>query len=243
LTKKVWQWFVRSTFWGLLTVLRYVPWKPALASATVLGTMGYYLVGRYRRVALKNLQLAFGDEMTDRERQQLAKRVFQNFIRAGLVEFFKAATLPQDDIRKLVSVEQMKLVDEIIARGKGMILLTAHIGNWEMLARRAGVEGYRFAVVVRQNHDEGTNDITDFIRKSGGYDIIARGNSTREIIKRLRSGGIVAILPDQKSEDIFVPFFGRLTGTVAGPAVLALKTGAPITMMYCVHAADGSFVV
>lgn len=241
--KKIWQWFVRNSFWGLLRVLRFVPWKPALAWATAMGSLGYYLSARYRRVADKNLRIAYGDTMTELDRRRLTKRVFQHFARCGLVEFFKSAVVSPDEIRRMVSDEKFKEIDGIIADGKGMIFLTAHIGNWEMLARRAGIDGYRLAVVARQSPDPGMNRITDFIRKSGGYEVFPRGESPREILKHLRSGGVLAILPDQKSEDIFVPFFGRLTGTVAGPAVLALKTGAPIVMMFCVHAPDGSFIV
>jgi KDO2-lipid IV(A) lauroyltransferase len=132
---------------------------------------------------------------------------------------------------------------ELLARGKGLIVISAHIGNWELLARRAALDGYRFAVVVRQSHDDGMNEVTDYARKSGGYEVLARGNSAKGVLQRLRSGGIIAVLPDQKSEDVFVPFFGRLTGTVAGPASLALKTGAPILTMFCLRMPDGTYKI
>jgi KDO2-lipid IV(A) lauroyltransferase len=124
-----------------------------------------------------------------------------------------------------------------------MILIAAHFGNWELLARRAALEGYNFAVVARQSHDPEFNKITDGIRANGGYTVLPRGDSPRAILQRLRRNGIVAILPDQKSEDVFVPYFGHLAGTVAGPAVLALKTRAGIIPMFCPRQPDGSYRV
>lgn len=209
-----------------------------------LGSLGYRLSARYRRVADKNLRLAYGDSMTERERGRLIKKVFQNFA-AGLFEFLKAPSLSDDDIRRMVpvSAEQFAHIDELRARGKGVIVISAHIGNWELLARRGGIDGYRFSVVARQSPDDGMNEITDYVRRSGGYDVLARGNSAKAVLRKLKEGGIVAILPDQKSEDVFVPFFGRLTGTVAGPATLALKTGAPILIVFCLRMAGGTYKI
>lgn len=242
LMKKLWQSFVRNTLRMLLRTLRFVSWKTAQAWGRALGPLGYRLSKRYRQVADKNLRLAYGDAMTERERQQLIRKVFQNFS-MGLFEFLKGISLTPDDVRRMVPVskEQYAHIDELLARGKGLIVISAHIGNWELLCRRGGIDGYKFAVVVRQSHDDGMNEITDRVRESGGYEVLARGNSAKAVLQRLKKGGIIAILPDQKSEDVFVPFFGRLTGTVAGPATLALKTGAPILIVFCLRLPDGTY--
>jgi KDO2-lipid IV(A) lauroyltransferase len=159
----------------------------------------------------------------------------------ALVECLKAPYLKPDEVRKLVEAESYAYVEELLSRGRGMILLSAHLGNWELLARRAALEGYHFVVVARQSPDAGLNAITDRLREGAGYTVHPRGASPRHILHTLRSGGIVAILPDQKSDDVFVPFFGEVTGTVAGPAVLAMKTGAPIMPMFCPRQPDGSY--
>jgi KDO2-lipid IV(A) lauroyltransferase len=244
LMKKLWQSFVRNSFFGLLRVLRFIPWKTAQAWGRALGAVGYRLSARYRHVADKNLKIAYGDTMTERDRQRLIKGVFQSF-GSSLFEFLKAPSMSADQIRKLVPVspEQYAHIDELLARGKGLIVISAHLGNWELLARRGGMDGYNFGVVARQSPDNGLNDITDYVRNSGGYDVLARGNSAKVVMQRLKKGGIVAILPDQKSEDVFVPFFGRLTGTVAGPATLALRTESPILIVFCVRLPDGTFKI
>jgi len=241
--KKLWQFFVRTTFRVLLRVMRFMPWKPALAWAAAMGSIGYHLSARYRRVADKNLRLAYGDEFTERERNAITKRVFQNFAQAALVEFLKSPTMTPDELRARVRVPSFEPPDRLLALGKGLIVISAHFGNFEIMARRSAIEGYRFAVVARQSQDDGMNEITDYIRETGGYEVLPRGKSAKAVLQRLRKGGAVAILPDQKSEDVFVPFFGRLTGTVAGPAVLALKTGAPILPMFSIRRPDGTFDV
>ena len=240
--KNAWQALVRVLFRALLRVLRVVPWRLAGAWGAALGGLGYHLTARYRAVADANLRHAYGDALSERERQALIRRVFQSFGRS-LMEFLKAPSMSTAQIKKIVRADSYATVEGVLARGKGMILLAAHFGNWELLARRAALEGYEFAVVARQSHDPEFNKITDGIRANGGYTVLPRGDSPRAILKRLRANGIVAILPDQKSEDVFVPFFGRLAGTVAGPAVLSLKTGAGIVPMFCPRQPDGTYRV
>ena len=240
--KQRWQAFVRSMFRALLRGLRIIPWSVAGGWGSLLGALGCYFSARYRRVADTNLRHAYGDTLSERDRQRLIKRVFQSFGRA-LMEFLKAPSMSPAQIKQIVRADSYTRVEAVLARGKGMILLAAHFGNWELLARRAALEGYEFAVVARQSHDPEFNKITDGIRENGGYVVLPRGGSPRAILQRLRNNGIVAILPDQKSEDVFVPFFGRLAGTVAGPAVLSLKTGAGIVPMFCPRQPDGTYRV
>jgi KDO2-lipid IV(A) lauroyltransferase len=241
--KKIWQRLVYNTFRMLLWVLRFIPWKLAMAWAEMMGSIGYFATSRYRNMAEKNLTIAYGDSLTAAQRKELSKKVFRNFSRIGLVEFLKAPNLTPSQLRTMMKVESFSQADEILARGKGMILITAHFGNWEMMARRAALDGYTFAVVARQSNDEDFNTLTDHLRESGGYIVHPRGGSPRPILKRLREGGIVAILPDQKSDDVFVPFFGTVAGTTAGPAVLSLKTGAGILPMFAIRDTDGNYHV
>ncbi len=239
--KRIWQPLVRATFRLLLRALRVAPAVPAQRCGEWVGTLGYHLSARYRAVADRNLQIAYGDALTPAARQAWIKRVFQNFARATLVEFLQAPSLTPDALRALVHADSYAAVDALLARGRGMILITAHFGNWELLARRAALEGYEVMVVARQGDDPQFNALTDGLRAQGGYVVHPRGASPRPLLQQLRRNKIVAILPDQKSDDVFVPFFGRTAGTVAGPAVLALKTGAAILPMFCPRQPDGTY--
>ncbi len=240
--KTLWHALVRGFFQSLLWALRGLSWHRAGALGGALGHLAWRLSPRYRRVCDRNLRLAYGDALTARARADRGRRVFESF-GIALLEFLKAPSLSPEQVKDIVRADSYARVEAVLARGKGMILIAAHFGNWELLARRAALEGYAFAVIARQSHDPQFNKLTDGIRENGGYTVLPRGDSPRAILQRLRRNGIVAILPDQKSEDLFVPFFGHLAGTVAGPAVLSLKTGAGIIPMFCPRQPDGSYRV
>ncbi len=241
--KRAWQWLVRGVFRGLLRALRVVPLPVAQAWGTGIGALAYRLSGRYRAVADRNLRRAYGDTLMPAARQTLIRGVFQNFGRTTLAEFLKAPSLTPTQLRALVQCDTYAPIHALLARGKGLILITAHFGNWELLARRAALEGFAVTVVARQSGDAQFDTLTDSLREGGGYEVHPRGDSPRRLLQRLKENKIVAILPDQKSDDVFVPFFGTLAGTVAGPAVLALKTGAPIVPMFCPRLPDGTYQV
>ena len=206
-----------------------------------MGSIAYAVSGRYRGVADRNLQIAYGDALSSSERQVMIRRVFRNFARAMLIEWLKVPTLTPDAVRALVRVETLQPLRDAMAAGKGVIVVSAHLGNWELLARRVSMEGFPVVVVTRQSPDPEFNAITDALRENAGYTVHPRGSSPRGLLRQLRSNGIVAILCDQKSDDVFVPFFGRQAGTVSGPAVLALKTGATILPLFYPREADGKF--
>ena len=241
--KRVWQWLVRQAFLLLLVIFKRLPLRVAQAWGVSVGLLGFLLSRRYRDVANSSLQWAFGGALSDRQRRTIVRRVFVHFGRATLGEFLAAPFLAPDTLRRLVKADSYAPIDALLARGKGLILVTAHFGNWELLARRAILEGYSVTVVARQGDDAQFNSLTDGLRANGGYEVHARGASPRLLLQRLKQNKIVAILPDQKSDDVFVPFFGKLAGTVAGPAVLALKTGAPIVPMFCPRLPDGTYQV
>lgn len=241
ISKQFWQGFVRTALWALFTVLRRVPWKPALAWGTAMGTLAYHLSARYRKVADKNLKIAYGDSLTEHQRQDLIKRVFQHFTRAMLVEFLKGSGMTLAELQDRVKMESMVPLEAAEARGKGVIIIAAHLGNWEWSAKYLALTGHPIRVIARQSEDEKFNALTDRIRGNDGNMVHPRGESPRPLLKTLRENGRIAIVPDQKSEDVFVPFFGKLAGTVAGPAVLALKTGATLLPIFCPRQPDGTY--
>jgi KDO2-lipid IV(A) lauroyltransferase len=125
---------------------------------------------------------------------------------------------------------------------KGMIVSSAHFGNFELLGPRFHADGHNIAVVVRDDQNSAFAEAINDIRRNA-YDVIPRGHAAKPIIKRLRAGWVVAMLPDQKSDDLLLSFFGIPTGTVAGPAVMSLRTGAPILPIYCVRQPNDSHLI
>lgn len=243
LRQRVRHWLVRGLFRGLLALLRVTPWPPALACGSALGAGACRLSGRYRGVADRNLRLAYGDDLTPAERRRLTQDVFRHFGRALLIEFLKVPSLSPAQVRALVPIQPSELnpLTQALARGRGVIVVSAHLGNWELLVRRIALEGVRVLVVARQGRDPAFNALTDRLRENGGYQVHSRDSSPRPLLRHLQSGGVVAILCDQKSDAVFVPFFGHTAGTTDGPAVLALRTGAAVLPLFAPRGPDGKY--
>lgn len=239
--KRVWQAFVLAVIKVLLLVAKVVPLKAMLPVGSGLGSLGYWTVKRYRRVALRNLKIAYGEELDDAERRRIAIAVFRNFGKVA-IEFPYIAAMPPEGIRAVTRLddEDRNRIDQALAQGRGVIAFSAHLGNFELMARRFALEGYRFTVVVRNDQNAAFTRTINGLRMSGGYEVIGRGDAARPILKHLRSGGVVGVIPDQRSDDMIAPFFGRPSGTVAGPAVLALRTGAPLLPMFCIRQPDNT---
>jgi KDO2-lipid IV(A) lauroyltransferase len=234
--KTIWQAIVLFFFKILLFFAKIVPLRMMLPVGSALGDLGYLLSKRYRRVALKNLKIAYGDELDEAGRRRIARAVFRNFGKA-VIEFPYIGVMPPDKIRQMVHIdaEDRRKIDEALAGGCGAIVFSSHIGNFELMARSLAFEGYRFTAVVRNDQNEAFARTINELRSNGGYGVIGRGDSVRQILKHLKSGGVIGILADQAANDLFVPFFGRLSGTVAGPAVLALRSNARLLPIFCIR--------
>jgi len=126
---------------------------------------------------------------------------------------------------------------------KGVLLITGHFGNWEMMARWLAIHGYPLNVVARDARDPAATKLLADTRTGSGANVLYRGNSARAVLQCLKKKEIVGLLPDQNAADVFVPFFGLPTGTVDGPAVIHLKTGAPLLFSWCVRDSRGGFAI
>ncbi len=198
-----------------------------------LGLFAYALSRRYRRIASQNLQRAF-PEWSPSQVRATAKRVFRNF-GVSLAEFMKAPTMSREEIEKRLQVVGLEHLDGAWAKGKGVLLITGHFGNWELMARYLCMLGYPIWVIARHTEDPATTDIITMVRERSGYRVIMRDQAVRPVLKALRANEIVGILPDQNAGDVFIEFFGQKAGSVAGPAVFHLRTGAPLVPLFNVR--------
>jgi len=137
----------------------------------------------------------------------------------------------------------MENFDEAESMGKGILALTGHMGNWERFGHWATSIGRHLSVVARDANQSDVQNRVAKIREHTGIEVLSQGNSARSILVKLRQKKIVALLPDQNADEIFVPFFGRMAGTVLGPAVLHQRTGAPLLPSYCVRTGVGKYRV
>ena len=187
-----------------------------------------------RRTTLKNLKFAFGKIKNKREIKKIAQEVFEN-IGKNSADVARFAKLDSSAVDRIVRIEGVKHLDSACKRGKGVIALTGHVGNFELLAAYFPLKGYKLSVIGREVYDPRLNRLLVKNRESVGLENISSSDDVKDMIEVLKNRRILGILADQDSsrvKGVFVSFFGKLAWTPAGPAVLHLKLGAPIVPMF-----------
>ena len=197
-----------------------------------LGHRIYRVSKKHRERAMWNLKLAF-PEKTDSERKAIAIGCFEHFGVFGS-DFLRARLRSADDLQATMSFEGLEHMHAARELGKGVVLISGHFGNWERMSAWLGVQGFKLSVVARDTHNEDMNRVVTELRSLTGTEVIPRGNAARPMIEALRRNELVGILPDQNTDEIFIPFFGHACGTVLGPGVIAERTGAPVVPTWCI---------
>ncbi len=203
-----------------------------------LGSMFFHLDWERRKVALENLQVAFGDEKTERERLAIARRAFQN-LGMMAVEFFRIPKMDVETFKKKVTIEGLEEALRLLGKGKGALLLLSHFGNWEMMGIMSKLIGDSIMVIAKpMKKNKRIDQFITKIRNAAGLEVISSIKASRIVIKALSQNRVVGILIDQRakrSEGIWADFFGKKAPTTPGLAVLAMKTGAPVVPVFMVR--------
>jgi len=212
---------------------------------TVLGDL-YHLLGRSRRRILeRNLALAL-PELDAPARARLAREVARHFGRVGL-DAIRQQRLGPEALMAEVEIIGREHLDEALAEGRGVFLLSAHIGSWEVAALIAGLLiETGFAVVNRPLDNPRLERALAGIRERFGNRALGKHRVARDMLRQLRSGGAVGILIDQRSrvrEAVEVPFFGHPAWTHPILARLALHTSAPVVPIWGVWVGPGRYQV
>ena len=229
----------------LLSAINLIPLQARIWFLESLGQLLFATDGRHRRIAERNLTLSFGKK-TDKERTEIARSVFRNLGRV-LAEFSFIPRLTEKNIGQYVSLEGAENFYRAYKKGKGVLFLTAHFGNWEWMAASFPLLFHRPChVVVRPMDNRFFDDLVERLRTWTGNRTIPKEKSMGRILRLLKEGEVVGVLLDQNvapQEGIFVDFFGALACTNVGMALLALKTGAPVVPAFNTRQADGRYRV
>jgi KDO2-lipid IV(A) lauroyltransferase len=220
-----------------------LPLKTAYKVAVFLADLRYLFAFKDRKIVRENLRAIFPDK-TDKEISAIRLRVFHNFAKY-LVDFFRFKKLDAAYIRENVKVENMEYIDEGFKQGKGVILVTAHLGNWELGGVTLSMAGYAISTVALPH---GSKRVTDFFnkqRENKGLKVFLLGNAVKWCIKALRNNKIVALVGDRDFTEggRLMEFFGKPTLFPDGPAVLSLHTGAVIILGFMLRNEDDTFTM
>jgi len=214
----------------------------ALAVADRFGDLAYAVSRKTRELSLAHLDLAYGDTLSAEAKQAIARAALRNAARC-FVELTHIDAI-RADFDAYASVEGWEHVEAVIAMGKGAIVVTGHIGNWELLASYfAGQKGLPIVAVARQLNDPRLNQLVSDFRATNGVPTILResGSSSREILRVLRDNHALALVVDQDlmTPSISVPFFGHPARTPVAPAALAVRRGMPIVAAFAQRRPQG----
>lgn len=208
-----------------------------LSLGRLLGRLLFYTDKRHREIAVKNLEMALCKEKDISEIHGIAKKVFEN-LGMNLIEFCHIPRLTQNNIDNYVSIKGIDNFLSAYKKDKGVILLSAHLGNWEMSAVGLALKGYPIHIVVREPDNPVISRFINYVRTSCGNRTINKVSGMRTLLKILEKGNVVATMLDQNvtwTEAVFVDFFGRLAATNKGVALLAMKSNAPVIPIFIVR--------
>lgn len=237
--------FVAYVFVKFLMLLaQAIPRGAGMALFGSLGTLAYYLLPRSRRVAWTNLRLVYGDAVPDAELGRIARGSF-----ASMGKFaFDVARLPaqtEKSISKIVRVTGKGHFERALEKGTGVIALTGHIGNWEMMGAYFALMGYPVNVVATTLRDNKLNDVINEIRAGSGMKVLERRKGTIGVMRCLKRGEALGVLIDQDTsvQSVEVDFMGVPAKTAVGPVRLSARTGATILPAAMLMTDDGKYHV
>lgn len=220
---------------AIVRLLARVPLRPAFAFATLVGRAAWPLARGTRRLMLEHLAVAF-PERSPEERETIARATFVHLARVAA----EIATLPrwrarlEEYVRLTPGAEA--LLDGLVAKGRGVIFVGGHLGNWELMAQRVAAR-WPSSAIARAGNDPKLNRLVAEARLEGGMELLWREDpsTARAMIRSFRRGKVLGLLIDQdtKVQGVFVPFFGRPAFTPRGAADLALRFQPPVVVGWC----------
>ena len=208
-----------------------------------IGLLAYHLAAEVRHKTMRHLQLTFGDQASSDQVRSIAR---QYFIKSGknVADVLRFKKHYERQIKALVTVEGWHHFEAAHARGKGIIGITGHLGNFELLAVHFAGSGYPVAVIGRDMYDSRLGELLINNRETMGITNISTKDSPRRILKWLAEGKVLGALIDVDSIRVrseFVPALGRMALTPIGQSIIGLRTGAAFLPMACLRTDDNRY--
>jgi len=212
----------------LSTIVSTVSRSTATGVGSFAGLLIYLAIPRQSKRALENLKTAYGSSKDAAELRRMVRRVFIQLGR-NLADVLRLPLVRKDNLDSLVSVRGLERLDKAMARGRGLIVITGHLGCWELLAAFFSLRGYPVSVVGRRVYDSRVDSIVRSFRSGKDINLVPDGN-IQEALKCLRSGRALGLLIDERANDSGIPvdFFEGRSRVTRGPAVLSMRASAPV---------------
>ena len=230
---------MRATIGGLRTL----SWEAACKFGESLGSLGYRPLGIRKRVVERQIAAAFPNlspEAVANLSRESYRHLGRSFIETALLD-----SLGADGLQNLVeTVEGWEEIDDVMAKGKGAVLVTGHIGNWELAGAYVAARGIPLDAIVRGMANPLFDAYLNHTREAIGMTIVRDSEAVRRTPRSLRAGRAVAFVADQGVMGLastFVPFFGRPAKTPRGAAVFALRFNVPVVFVVALRQPNGRY--
>jgi Kdo2-lipid IVA lauroyltransferase/acyltransferase len=215
--------------WLVVHMMRVLPRGLSRAVGAGIGAVAFRALGRLRRVGEQNLKLAF-PEMTEAKRERVLRLVYRN-LGFLLVEFCLMPDYTPQKASRFIRYEGLENYLAAREKGKGVLVLTGHLGAWELSSFYHSLMGMPMGMVIRRLDNPLVDEFVNRVRCLHGNRVIHKDDFARGLIASMRAGETVGILMDTNMtppQGVFVPFFGVQACTASGMARIALKTGAAV---------------
>lgn len=237
----------RLEYAGLYTVFllsRVLPRRAFIRVGSWVGRFAFDVLRVRRAVTLANLRFVFGHERADGELVRLGRRSYEQ-LGGSLLEFSSLYSMDEHELRRVVRIDGLEHMDAALRGGRGAMLVTGHFGNWELFGAAFVSRGYPTTFLVKEQSNPLASRMQNLLRARGGIEVIHQGPQVaREVLRALRRGRLVGILPDQdaRRHGVFVEFLGRPASTYKGPAFFAYRANVPIIAGYIRRNPDGTHI-
>ncbi len=236
-------WFEYAIVMIFMTLISPLPLAWIHWISCRIGNLAYFLFRKRRDIAYQNLSRAFGDQLSDQEKDHLIWKSFEHMV-TSVVELFLIRKVLKNPKRFFKVIGQEHL-DEAFRGGKGAMFVISHLGSWEYLAFLTLMTGYAASTVVKTIKSYYLDKKIKQLRTLTGLSVIHKDAAAREVMRNLKKNHIVAILTDQWAgpDGLWVEFFGEATSTTSIPVRFAFKTGCALLPAYCVRKGPWEFEI
>ncbi|MCP4581163.1 MAG: lysophospholipid acyltransferase family protein [candidate division Zixibacteria bacterium] len=228
----------------LIEILNALPRWLAIRVAGFIGEVWYLIGSRDKNIAHE--QMEFVLDLSDKTLKAHARANFEIMIK-NLVDIIRMKNWTAEYIGSIVEIEGLENFDREYNKGKGIIALTGHIGNFELMAAWFGAyKGYKVSVIGREMYDKRFDERLITQRDKYNVQNIPTTSSIKAILKALHDGHALGVLNDQDSRRVsgyFIDFFGRKAITAAGPMYIARKTGSPVVPVAIYRKPDDKYII
>lgn len=215
---------VKAPLLGCVKALLSEGWR-GRGAAELIASIARLAAPR-KAVALRNLSLAF-PHSDENWRRDLFGEVYGH-LALSLVEFLVVQKDPDRVLSWFDEVSGLEHFERALSLGRGVVMLTGHIGNWELLGAWLCRKGYPMYAVVQRNEDAETEALIEASRRRIGLRTLPKSFGMKASLRALKEGAVVALLADQHGGDCLADFMGRQAMTFSGPAAFSLLSGAPV---------------